>query len=151
MRICSKDSRTPGALFRKAGRPPDRLSSSSFDAPSTWLSSLESQHHKGYLGENSQHVSSSHDIARPLSDSQVTSKGLRRDADMPGERGKEEQERHLRLMGKDGKATRAKDAEEMYGDRAPPKPTPLPTSARSGASCGNSVGARCRLASRRWC
>ena len=86
MRICSKDSSTPGALFRKAGRPPDRLSSSSFDAPSTWLSSLESQHHKGYLGENSQHVSSSHDIARPLSDSQVAGKGLRRDADMPDER-----------------------------------------------------------------
>lgn len=117
MRIFSKDSSTPGALFRKAGRPPDRLSSSSFDTPSTWLSNLGSQHHKGYQGENSQHVGSSHDIARPLPDSQVTGKGFRRDADMPGKRGKEEQERHLRLMGKDGKAARAKDAEEMYGDR----------------------------------
>lgn len=117
MRIFSKDSSTPGALFRKAGRPPDRLSSSSFDTPSTWLSNLGSQHHKGYQGENSQHVGSSHDIARPLPDSQVTGKGFRRDADMPGKRGKEEQERHFRLMGKDGKATRAKDAEEMYSDR----------------------------------
>lgn len=117
MRIFSKDSSTPGALFRKAGRPPDRLSSSSFDTPSTWLSNLGSQHHKGYQGENSQHVGSSHDIARPLPDSQVTGKGFRRDADMPGKRGKEEQERHLRLMGKDGKAARAKDAEEVYGDR----------------------------------
>lgn len=48
---------------------------------------------------------------------QVTGKGLRRDADMPGKRGKEEQERHLRLIGKDGKAARAKGAEEVYGDR----------------------------------
>lgn len=117
MRICSKDSSTPGALFRKAGRPPDRLSSSSFDTPSTWLSNLGSQHHKGYQGENSQHVDGSYDVARSLPDSQVAGKGLRRDADMPGDRGKEEQERHPRLMGEDGKAARAKDAEEMYGDR----------------------------------
>ena len=85
MRICSKDSSTPGALFRKAGRPPDRLSFSSFDTPSTWLSNLGSQNHKGYQGENGQHVGSPHDIARSLPDSQVTGKGFRRDADMPGE------------------------------------------------------------------
>ena len=73
-------------FFGKREDPPDRLSSSSFDAPSTWLSNLGSQHHKGYQGENSQHVGSPHDIARSLPDSQVAGKGLRRDANMPGER-----------------------------------------------------------------